>query len=301
MHQETLLYMLHQLPHGFKKKSHNYQLPHDSKAPKPRMVDIPAGEARLGASSGEFDFAWDNELPGYTVKVGAFCMDAYNVTNEQFLAFMEAGGYQCEKFWTPKAWHWLQENGKTHPQHWVRTDSGWRLNSFFEEIPLPLSWPVYVTQAEAAAYARFAGKSLPTEAEWHRAAYGENQAALFPWGDTHAPLGQNPVNFQNNINFQHWTPVPVGSYPQSVSPYGIHDLIGNGWEWTASPFTPFEGFKPSDGYPQYSADFFDGQHYVIKGASCFTASRLLRRSFRNWYYWHYPYMYASFRCVQRNE
>jgi gamma-glutamyl hercynylcysteine S-oxide synthase len=294
MHQETLLYMVHQLPHELKVKPVDYSLPLAGTGLKSTMVDIPAGKTVLGAKPGEFPFCWDNELPGFEVEIDAFSMDVFNVTNAQFVEFIEASGYQREEFWTPQAWRWLQEQQKSHPQNWIRSESGWRFHSFFEEMPLPLFWPVYVTQAEAAAYARFVGKDLPTEAEWHRAAYGDNQTAPYPWG-----IELSNASSQGNFNFQKWTPVPVGSYSCAPSPYGVHDLSGNGWEWTCTPFEPFPGFQPSAGYPQYSADFFDGQHYVIKGASCFTDARLLRRSFRNWYYWHYPYMYATFRCVKR--
>lgn len=298
MHQETLLYMLHELPHRLKMKPPDYCLPDDRKMLSSAMVFIPAGTAILGmefvqGKPREFDFAWDNEMPRRSVDVGPFAMDVHNVTNGQFLEFIEAGGYERQEYWMPEHWRWKCEQQKTHPHPWVPAESGWQLRSFFEDIPLPLNWPVVVTQAEAAAYAKFAGKSLPTEAEWHRAAFGDRPFAHYSWGS------EPPDDMRGNFGFRHWTPVPVGSYPAGMSPFGIHDLTGNGWEWTETPFAPFPGFVPSAGYPQYSADFFDGQHYVIKGASWFTDDRLLRRSFRNWYYWHYPYMAATFRCVQR--
>lgn len=291
MHQETLLYILHQLPYKMKIPPH--PLPHvpDVIPPMPEMITIPAGKAVLGMQAGEFDFVWDNEHPSLTVNVEAFSIDVYNVTNGQFLEFMEAGGYDNPAFWSEEQWAWRQETGKIHPFFWKRTDGGWMLRDFFREIPLPLSWPVYVTHAEASAYARFAGKRLPTEAEWHRAAFGDT-LSRYPWGN------EEPAGAHGNFDFHNWSPVPVGSYPHGASPFGVHDLTGNGWEWTFTPFAPFPGFQASEGYPQYSADFFDGRHYVMKGASCFTDARLLRRSFRNWYYWHYPYMYATFRCVK---
>jgi ergothioneine biosynthesis protein EgtB len=300
MHQETLLYMLRELPHALKVKPPDYKRPPiNTPISAQEMAQIPAGIAILGTEPGEFNFAWDNEMPRLPVEVGAFAMDVHNVTNGQFLEFMEAGGYEREEFWTPDQWRWKCDQQKTHPHGWIQngwsqTESDWRYRSFFEDIPLPLSWPVLVTHAEAAAYAKFVGKQLPTEAEWHRAAFGEQPLAAYPWGND-APNAQH-----GNFGFQHWTPVPVGSYPAGVSPFGIHDLTGNGWEWTATPFAPFPGFQPSAGYPQYSADFFDGQHMVVKGGAWFTDARLLRRPFRNWYYWHYPYMDATFRCVVRN-
>jgi formylglycine-generating enzyme required for sulfatase activity len=163
----------------------------------------------------------------------------------------------------------------------------------FEEVSLPLDWPVYVSHAEAAAYARFVGSSLPTEAQFHRAAYGtpagDDQA--YPWGD--AP----PAADCGNFDFQRWDPVAVGSYPGGRSAFGLDDTLGNGWEWTASHFAPHTGFEPFPFYRGYSADFFDGKHFVVKGASPRTAESMLRRSFRNWFQPHYPYVYASFRCV----
>jgi formylglycine-generating enzyme required for sulfatase activity len=94
-----------------------------------------------------------------------------------------------------------------------------------------------------------------------------------------------------------WDPAPAGSHPYGASAWGVHDLMGNGWEWTSSTFEPFPGFSPMPSYPEYSADFFDGQHYVLKGASPVTARELLRRSFRNWFRPQYPYVYAKFRTV----
>ena len=163
----------------------------------------------------------------------------------------------------------------------------------FEEVPLPLDWPVYVSHAEAAAYARFVGKSLPTEAQFHRAAYGtpEGVEREYPWGDAPPDVGRG------NFDFQRWDPVAVGSYPGGRSAFGLEDTLGNGWEWTSSLFAPFPGFEPFPFYRGYSANFFDGKHYVMKGASPRTAACMLRRSFRNWFQPHYPFVYASFRCV----
>jgi formylglycine-generating enzyme required for sulfatase activity len=107
-----------------------------------------------------------------------------------------------------------------------------------------------------------------------------------------------PGPVHGNFNFQNWSPTPVGSHPAGASAWGIHDLVGDGWEWTASPFRPFPGFYPyMRGYPEYSADFFDGKHYVLKGASWATATELIRPTFRNWYQARYPYVFAKFRCV----
>jgi formylglycine-generating enzyme required for sulfatase activity len=164
----------------------------------------------------------------------------------------------------------------------------------FEQIPLPPSWPVWVTQAEASAFARWKGARLPTEAEYHRAAFGDpsGREHSFPWGEA------EPDASRGNFGFQQWEPVPVGSFPEGASAWGIHDLIGNGWEWTSTVFDGFPGFQPMASYPQYSADFFDGKHFVMKGASPVTGTELVRRSFRNWFRPNYPHVYATFRCVK---
>jgi formylglycine-generating enzyme required for sulfatase activity len=156
-----------------------------------------------------------------------------------------------------------------------------------------VDWPVYVTWAEAAAFARWRGRRLPTEAEFHRAAYGtpEGHERQFPWGD--ALRGRPPANF----DFVRWDPDPVGSHPDGASAFGVQDLVGNGWEWTATVFGPFEGFVPLASYPEYSADFFDGDHFVMKGASPVTARGLVRPGFRNWFRPRYPHVYATFRTV----
>jgi formylglycine-generating enzyme required for sulfatase activity len=152
----------------------------------------------------------------------------------------------------------------------------------FELIPLPLDWPVWVTQQQAEAYANWAGKRLMTEAQFHRAAEGAPEEA----------------GRAGNYDFRHWDPVPVAAYPEGDSIHGVSQLVGNGWEWTATPFGPFEGFQPFDFYLGYSRNFFDNAHYVMKGASPRTAACFLRRSFRNWFRGDYPYVYAGFRLVE---
>lgn len=283
MHQETLLYILHQLPESLKRKPPGYVFLGDTGAPDPITVEVPEGHVNLGARPGEFDFVWDNELPGYEQWVPAFRMDGYNVTNQQFLAFMASGGYENPAYWSEMTWQWKEQHAVSHPFFWQRQGDAWYYRGLFETVPLPMGWPAMVTHAEAEAYARYAGKRLMTEAEWHRAAYGD-QASL-----------TDPKAASGPVDFQRWNPGTVGSFQ---NPCGGYDLIGNGWEWTSTVFSPFEGFEASFEYPQYSADFFDGRHYVMKGGSWVTDRRLLRRTFRNWFYWHYPYMYATFRCLE---
>ncbi len=302
MHAETLAYMFHQLPSD--RKIGQSQAPQpQARAVTPRMIEIPAGVATLGmlrpkpSEKSPATFGWDNEFEAQQVTVPAFAIDVYNVTNAQFLDFMRAGGYSEPSLWSEADWNWIQSEQIRHPRFWISSFKNggdtWLYRTMFDERPLPLDWPVYVSHAEASAYARWVRKALPTESQFHRAAYGaENGERDYPWG------AEPPDGRQGNFDFHRWDPAPVGSYPSGRSAFGVEDLVGNGWEWTSSVFGPLPGFEAFAFYPGYSANFFDGQHYVMKGGSPRTAAPLLRRSFRNWFQPHYPFVYAAFRCVK---
>ncbi|CAN5773981.1 ergothioneine biosynthesis protein EgtB [soil metagenome] len=274
MHQETLLYMWHRLPH--EQKHRPLYLPYEVKgdAPAHQTVVVPAGPATLGARPSEITFGWDNEFDAHTVDVAAFEIDAHSVTNADYLPFVESGHVDP-------------------PAFWARQDGRWFWRGMFENLPLPASWPVYVSQKDAVAYANAQGRRLMTEPEFHRAAYGSlsGESRAYPWG------AARPDRSRGHFDFASWEPVPAGSRPGGVSAWGVHDLVGNGWEWTSTIFAPFAGFEPMASYPEYSAEFFDGQHYVMKGASAGTARELIRPSFRNWFRPDYPYVYAKFRTV----
>jgi len=257
MHQETLLYMWHRLPFDQKRRPAGYAPVTGGAPPAQEWIDIPAGRARLGVDTAAVPFAWDNEMPSYEVDVPAFAIQKHDVTNAQYLDYVGAGA--------------------PAPLFWEKVDGRWYWRGMFELIPLPLAWPVYVSQAEAVAYAQWRGWRLPTEAEYQRAAVDALPGVC---------------------DFSSWDPEPAGSRPETRSRYGVEDLVGNGWEWTSTPFAPFPGFRPSVSYPEYSADFFDGEHFVMKGASPATARELIRPSFRNWFRPRYPYVYATFRCVR---
>jgi formylglycine-generating enzyme required for sulfatase activity len=269
MHHETLLYIVHRLPDEHKRVARADH--RDVARAKRDPIAIPAGPVTLGVERDRLAFAWDNESPAHIVDVAAFGCDVDDVTNGDYLAFVNAGA--------------------PPPPFWVLRDGAWWLRCFGETIPLPLSWPVYCSHAQATAYAQWSGARLLTEAEYHRAAYGTPSGGerQQPWG------GEDADASRGNFDFARFDPEPVGSYPQGASAWGIEDLVGNGWEWTATPFAPLPGFAPMATYPPYSADFFDGDHFIMKGASPVTSRRLVRRSFRNWYRRDYPYMYATFR------
>ena len=299
MHHETLLYMFQQLPYDTKRCPLGYRPTVGTRPPPAATVRIPAGRATLGADRQQAHFGWDNEFPEHSVDVPAFTIDVYDVTNQDYLAFIDAGGYTRPEYWTAENWTWRMRERLAPPTFWVRRGSRWYWRGLFAEIELPAAWPVYVSHAEASAFARWQGKRLPTEAEYHRAAFGtpEGLERAHPWGDEPPQPVGNGNAAHGNFDLVQWDPMPVGSFPAGASAWGVHDLVGNGWEWTSTVFAGFDGFTPMSVYPGYSADFFDGGHYVMKGASSATARELVRRSWRNWFRPRYPYPYATFRCV----
>jgi len=261
MHAETLAYLIHNLPYAAKRGP--APTPAPETFPANPMLEIPAGTVMLGKPRGN-GFGWDNEFEGHTVDVPGFRISRFKITNGEYLDFVRAGA-QPPHFWFERGGQWFQRG-------------------MFGEVPLPLNWPAYVTHAEASAYAKARAGSLPAEAQLHRASEGAT-----------------PVN----TDFANWDPVPVdmpgAAGRRGTSRHGVEQTLGNGWEWTSTVFGPFPGFEPFPFYPGYSADFFDGKHYVMKGGSPRTAACLLRPTFRNWFRPDYPHVYAGFRIVENEE
>jgi iron(II)-dependent oxidoreductase len=270
MHHETLVYIINRLARERQRGPRGQH--RDAMPARREPIAIPAGRATLGASRGAIPFGWDNEFEASEVDVAAFALDAHDVTNGEYLAFVRAGG--------------------PVPPFWFERDGAWMLLGVFEDLPLPHSWPVYCTQEQAAAFCAWSGGRLMSEAEYHRAAFGSPSGVERPH-----PWGAEPADPRRHGNFgwRRYDPEPVGSSPAGASAWGVHDLIGNGWEWTGTPFAPLPGFRPMASYPPYSSDFFDGQHFVMKGAAPVTATTLVRASLRNWFYYDYPYVFATFR------
>lgn len=295
MHQETLLYIWHRLPFEQKRPPPGYQPAMNGRVPAQDWIDIPRGPATSGAERGSLAFGWDNEFGAAVEMVAPFSIQQHDVTNDAYLDFVDAGGYDDPRWWQPADWEWRTREGLGHPTFWERDRDGWYWRGMFERLPLPAAWPVYVSQAEAAAYVRWLGARLPTEAEFQRAAFGspDGDARPFPWGEA------SPTVDHGAFDFVSWDPHPAGSHPAGRSAWGVDDLVGNGWEWTSTVFAPLPGFRPMASYPQYSADFFDGDHVVMKGASPATGRDLLRPTFRNWFRPRYPFVYATFRCVRQ--
>ncbi len=277
MHAETNAYLLHHLNSEYKHAPSGDLAGSSSQCieetPKNDLIEISEGKATLGRQPTE-GFGWDNEFSRHEVQVPAFLISRYKITNGQFLQFVQEGG--------------------DPPPFWVQRRGDWWLRTMFQEVPLPVSWPVYVTHRQAQAYADWAGMALPTEAQFHRAAFGtpSGDERSFPWGN------ERPESHHGNFTFHDWNPIPVTEQPSGNSGFGVAQMVGNGWEWTSTLLHPFEGFSPLHTYPGYSTRFFDQDHFVVKGGGPTTASRLLRRSFRNWFRPNYPYAHISFRCVK---
>ena len=208
MHAETLAYMFHQLP---LERKHSQPQPSPSEgAFRAGMLQIPEGIATLGLERRDpQQFGWDNEFEAFEMEVPAFQIDKYMVTNGEFLEFLRSGGYVDHRLWSEENWRWKQERNIQHPAFWIQRNGDWHYRGMFEELPLPLDWPVYVSWAEANAYAEWAHKSLPTEAQWHRAAYGTPQGSerAYPWGN------DVPRPGLGNFDFSRWDPAPVSSFP----------------------------------------------------------------------------------------
>ncbi len=298
MHHETLSYLIHELEHD--KKRVPVELPPtrtSARVPDNGWVRIPAGLSILGADFEALDFGWDNEFQRVERAVASFSLQRLPVTVGAFLEFVEADGYVERALWSAEGWEHLQRADRRRPHGWFQRYGEWHVRSFLRDVPLEQvrGWPVLVSQCEAEAYARWVGARLPTEAELYRAAYGhpESGERAFPWGD------DEPTAAHGNFGFRRLEPVPVGQTPASASVFGIEELVGNGWEWTSTPFEPLPGFEPwMSTYPGYSADFFGGAHNVVFGAGWATHPRLLRKSFRNWYQRWYPYAATTFRCAR---
>ncbi|MCA1630868.1 MAG: ergothioneine biosynthesis protein EgtB [Acidobacteria bacterium] len=320
-HQETLAYLLQLLDPAKKSRptiakrvddetarlsstpAATHADPAPVASPAGAMIEVPAGEFEMGAaveseSSPVGGFVYDNERPAHAVFVPAFRIDRRLVTNEEFARFVAEGGYARREFWGEEGWAWREKEDWQHPLYWSReggaASPSWSLRTMFEDAPLPPSHPVTgVSWYEAEAYARFAGKRLPTEAEWEKAAAWDDEGRrrrLFAWGDA------EPTVERCNSDFRFWGTTPVDAFPAGASAAGCLDATGNVWEWTSSKFAGYPGFRAFP-YPEYSELWFDDDHRVLRGGSWATHSSVLRTSFRNFFRRHFRIAFAGLRCA----
>jgi iron(II)-dependent oxidoreductase len=257
------------------------------------MVRFPGGAVEIGTD--DRAAAYDNERPAHRVEVAPFWIDAHPVTNGDFQLFIGAGGYQTREYWSEAGWQWRTESDVNAPKYWRFADGAWHTRTMDRLGPVEPWHPVcHVCWYEADAYARFAGKRLPTEVEWEAAASWDPATGtrrLFPWGDEPAD------RTRANVDQLAFGTAPIGSHAANVSPIGCHGMIGDVWEWTASDFGPWPGFE-SFPYPEYSEVFFGSEYKVLRGGSWATRPGAIRNSFRNWDYPIRRQIFSGFRCAR---
>jgi iron(II)-dependent oxidoreductase len=289
MHTEAFLWARQTLAYPTPKLALTADVAQERAAgPWPGFVDVPGGSFILGAPR-DAAFLFDNEKWAHAVTVAPFSIAKAPVTNAEFAAFIDDGGYRRDDLWSADGLAWRQASARSHPGYW-RPDSGgdgpgkWQLRRFDQWIPVPPHEPViHVSWYEADAYCRWAGLRLPGEIEWEVAATGMPSAdgALsptkrrYPWGDA-------PPSFERaNLDGRALGPVDVGALAGGDSAFGCRQMLGNVWEWTADTFGPYPGFAP-DMYQDYSAPLF-GDTKVLRGGAWTTRGRMMHATYRNYF------------------
>ncbi|MFS4105697.1 ergothioneine biosynthesis protein EgtB [Streptomyces sp. PD-S100-1] len=290
-HDETML-ITHQLRTG----PQALTAPDPEPAPLftgPSEVLVPGGPFTMGTSSEPW--ALDNERPAHVREVAPFWIDTTPVTNGAYQAFIEDGGYGDARWWAPEGWAHIRRHGIEAPLFWRRDGGQWLRRRFGVTEAVPPDEPVlHVSWYEADAYARWAGRRLPTEAEWEKAARhdpADGRSRRYPWGDA------DPSPHHANLGQRHLRPAPAGSYPAGESPLGVRQLIGDVWEWTASDFLPYPGFAAFP-YKEYSEVFFGSEHKVLRGGSFAVDPVACRGTFRNWDYPIRRQIFSGFRTAR---
>jgi len=263
----------------------------DPAAPPSRMVRIIGVSFQMGSGDRH---GYDNEKDVHPVKIAPFELDADPVPVAAWLRFMDAGGYTCRDYWSDSGWEWRVECDVRHPEYWLAHEGAYIYCSADGARPLdPLEPVSSISWYEADAYARWAGKRLPTEAEWEYAAAYDlvtRCSRRYPWGD-------DPAWSRNfDCELRNWKPRGIGAH-RTRNAFGVRAMAGGVWEWTATPFLPYPGFEafPYDGY---SKEHMDGKHFVCRGGSWATDRRILRASFRNWYVPTYRQGFLGMRCAR---
>ncbi|MGW5779529.1 ergothioneine biosynthesis protein EgtB [Streptomyces sp. NPDC003863] len=264
--------------------------------PLPPEVLVPGGPFTMGTS--DEPWALDNERPAHQRLVPAFHIDTTPVTNGAYLAFIADGGYTDRRWWRPEGWAQIREHDIGAPLFWRRDGGQWLRRRFGVTEPVPEEEPVlHVSWYEADAYARWAGRRLPTEAEWEKAARHDpvsGRSRRYPWGDA------DPAPEHANLGQRHLRPAVAGSYPAGASPLGVRQLIGDVWEWTASDFLPYPGFTAFP-YKEYSEVFFGPEHKVLRGGSFAVDPVACRGTFRNWDLPVRRQIFSGFRTARSAE
>ncbi|WP_181774047.1 ergothioneine biosynthesis protein EgtB [Amycolatopsis pittospori] len=290
-HDETML-ATHQLRKG-DPVLHAPAPPSSRSGRLPAEVFVPGGVFTMGTSAEPW--ALDNERPAHEVAVEAFFIDTAPVTCGAYAEFLDSGGYQDPKWWSERGWAYRSEHGIDAPRFWKREQDGWWRTRFGVYEKISMAEPVvHVSFYEAEAYAAWAGRRLPTEREWEKAARFDpatGRSRRFPWGD------QEPTPEHANLGQRHLRPAEVGAYPAGASPLGVHQLIGDVWEWTSSGFEAYPGFSAFP-YKEYSDVFFGGDYRILRGGSFGTDTAAIRGTFRNWDHPIRRQIFSGFRCAR---
>jgi len=291
-HQELLAYDLqHLLAEQYRPVKKNKK-PNSANIEQ-RSVQIKGGIFVVGYNGS--DYCYDIELPEHKVYLENYTIDAFPITNEQYIEFMNNGGYDTYKYWLSDGWEKVKKNEWVSPMYWEKIDDQWNVRDFSGIRKVNPKEPVcHVSYYEADAYCNWAGKRLPTEAEWEKAACWneeKQQKTTFPWGNEH-PTEQNA----NLLESYHWGCTEIGSYPDGKSPSGCHQMIGDVWEWTSSEFTGYPGFRT--GFEEYNDKWFTNQK-VLRGGSFGTPKMSIRGSYRNFFRLDERWMFSGFRCVEK--
>ncbi|NYH54103.1 iron(II)-dependent oxidoreductase [Nocardiopsis arvandica] len=264
--------------------------------PAQKEVLVPEGEFTMGTD--DDPWAYDNERPARTVDLGPYWIDTAPVTNAAYREFMDDGGYQDRRWWTSEGWEWREERGALSPAFWAREDDGWSRRRFGRREMVPDDEPVqHVSFHEARAYAAWAGKRLPSEPEWEKAARFDlrtGRSRRYPWGET------EPGPHHANLGRRRLGPSPAGRHPEGASPLGVQQLVGDVWEWTSTTFTGYPGFRAFP-YREYSEAFFDDGYKVLRGGSWATHPTAARSTFRNWDHPVRRQIFSGFRCARDAE
>jgi len=289
-HDETML-QAHNLRDGAPLLDPGAPLPAGRPELAGTSVLVDGGPYVLGVDAADEPFALDNERPAHVVEVPAFRIGRVPVTNGEWQAFVDDGGYHQRRWWSAQGWRHRCEAALDAPQFWE--PHGTRVRFGHREARPPDEPVCHVSYFEAEAYAAWAGGRLPTEAEWEKACAWDPHTGTrrrYPWG------AQPPSAHRANLGGAARRPAPVGAYPDGASAYGVQQLLGDVWEWTSSPLRPWPGFTPMI-YRQYSAPFFGPDYRVLRGGSWAVAPQILRPSFRNWDHPIRRQIFAGLRVV----